>query len=86
MTEANRPVLMPGAVRNAALGIGFERRLPDLERGDRIYCEVESGTVSAVVTRRCPGPVYWVRILTGPLAGCSDLVSCRNFGGLLDAD
>lgn len=86
MTEINRPVPMPRTAENAALGIGFERRMPDLKRGDRVSVWCDDRFWPADVVRRCPGPVYWAKIASGLRRGQNVLVSCGNYGGRLNAD
>lgn len=85
MIESNTFVPMPRTAQNAALGIGFERKLPDLGRGQRILVWSAGQFREAEVIRRCPGPIYWAKLTGGSRRGQNELVSCNNFGGLVDA-
>ncbi len=77
---------MPRTAENAALGIGFERTLPEFKKGQKVQLWVAGRFWAAEVVRRCPGPVYWVKILDHPRAGQNCVLSCNNYGGVLDAD
>lgn len=77
---------MPSTVENTALGFGFERTLPKWKKGQKVRVWIAGRFMTAEIVRRMPGPVYWAKVTTDPRRGESVIVSCANFGGVVDAD
>lgn len=72
---------MPSTAENAALGIGFERALPKLGKGEKCRIWVGGRFWVATVVRRMPGPCYWVSLDDGKCRGTRHIVHCGNWGG-----